>query len=106
MVRRVIEEGFMRAGIAPPLPLVESTNPVTNLQLVAAGIGWSVVPGPSARRATAQGMVAQVRVEPQLAPGPVALIWRAGAEGERLDLLRAALQQAGPIEGLATSSGQ
>lgn len=94
MVRRVIEEGFLRAGIAPPLPLVESTNPVTNLQMVAAGIGWSVVPSPSARRAMAQGTVAQVSVEPQLSPGPVALIWRAGAQGERLSLLRAALKAA------------
>lgn len=91
MVRRVIEEGFMRAGIAPPLPAIESTNPVTNLQLVAEGIGWSVVPSPSARHATAQGLVAQVRVEPPLSPGPVALIWRAGQESERLELLRTAL---------------
>lgn len=101
MVRRVIEEGFVRAGVAPPAPLVESTNPVTNLQLVAAGIGWSVVPGPAARRATDQGLVVPVRVDPPLTPGPVALIWRVGAESERLDLLRAALRHADRAPGRA-----
>lgn len=91
MVRRVIEEGFLRAGVTPPVPVVESTSPVTNVQLVAAGIGWSVAPATAVKHAVAIGQVAKVNVTPAIAPGPVSLIHRAGPANPRLDLLRAAL---------------
>jgi DNA-binding transcriptional LysR family regulator len=92
MLRRVLEEGFVRAGVAPPLPVLESTSPVTNVQLVAAGIGWSVAPGTTVKQAVSMGLVAKVRVAPAITPGPVALIYRVGPANPRLDLLRAALE--------------
>lgn len=101
MVRRVIEEGFVRAGVTPPVPVVESTSPVTNVQLVAAGIGWSVAPATAVKHAAAAGLVVRVNVTPAIAPGPVALIYRAEPANPRLDLLRAALnitpRRRGPV---------
>ncbi|MBC7435623.1 MAG: LysR family transcriptional regulator [Bdellovibrionales bacterium] len=91
MVRRVIEESFMRAGAVPPVPIVESTSPVTNVQLVAAGLGLSATPAATARHAISLGQVKRVRATPEIAPGPVALIYRAGVENPRVQLLRAAL---------------
>ena len=91
MVRRVIEECFMRAGAVAPVPVVESTSPVTNVQLVAAGLGLSATPAATARHAISLGQVKRVRAVPPIAPGPVALIYRAGVENPRVMLLREAL---------------
>jgi LysR family transcriptional regulator of abg operon len=91
MVRRVIEDAFMRAGVVPPTPLVESTSPVTNVQLIAAGIGIGAAPESTARHAISLGQVKRVRVQPEIAPGPVALIYRAGVESSRVAVLKAAL---------------
>jgi LysR family transcriptional regulator of abg operon len=95
MGRRVIEEGFMRAGVTPPVPIVESSSPVTNVRLVAAGIGWSVAPASTVKAALAMGTVARINVYPAIPPGPVALIWRGGADNPRLELLRKILIGAG-----------
>jgi DNA-binding transcriptional LysR family regulator len=96
MVRRVIEEGFLRAGVVAPTPVVESTSPVTNVQLVAAGVGWSVVPEPTARQAVAARLVAAVAVRPALASGPVALLYRENVSAERIAPLRELLLRARP----------
>ncbi|MCK6430457.1 MAG: LysR family transcriptional regulator [Burkholderiaceae bacterium] len=95
MVRRLIEESFVCAGLSPPIPLVESTSPVTNLQLVAAGLGVTAVPSPTASPAIETGQVGQVRVSPALPPRPVALIYRAGVSNPRLDIVRSALGASG-----------
>lgn len=95
MVRRVIDDGFGRAGLVPPRPLIESTSPVTNLRLVAAGAGLSVVPAASLSHGWTSAGVVRLRVLPDLAAGPVALISRAGAANPRVDLLRDALAAAG-----------
>jgi DNA-binding transcriptional LysR family regulator len=92
MARRVIEESFMRAGVVPPLPVIESTSPVTNVQLVAAGIGLAITPATTAlRHAQNMSLVKQVRVSPAIAPGPVALIYRAAVVNPRVALFREAL---------------
>jgi DNA-binding transcriptional LysR family regulator len=92
MARRVIEESFMRAGVVPPLPVIESTSPVTNVQLVAAGIGLSVTPATTAlRHAQNMSLVKPVRVSPAIPPGPVALIYRAAVPNPRVALFREAL---------------
>lgn len=91
MVRRVIEDNFARAGAVPPRPVVESTSPVTNLQLVAAGVALAVVPLATLSNAALERRVARLRVSPDIAPGPVALISRVGPPNPRVDLLRAAL---------------
>lgn len=91
MARRVIDDSFARAGIVPPTPVIESTSPVTNVRLVAAGAGLSIVPAASLSQGWAGTRIVRLRVAPQLSPGPVALISRAGVANPRVDLLRAAL---------------
>lgn len=91
MVRRQIEEGFMREGVMPPTPVVESTSPVTNLRLVAAGAGLSAMPADLARHAQASGLVKLLRVSPKMVSGPVALIYRTGVANPRVQILRDAL---------------
>lgn len=91
MLRRLIDQGFLQAGLVPPVPVVESTSPVTNVQLVAAGIGLSAAPAATVRHELAIGRIKRVRVAPAIAPGPVALIWRAGVANPRVALLREGL---------------
>lgn len=91
LLRRVLEESFMREGAVAPVPLVESTSPGTNVQLVAAGVGISAAPAPAARHALDLGLVRRVRVVPPLTGGPVALVYREGVDNPRLELLRMAL---------------
>lgn len=95
MVRRVVEECFLRAGVAAPQPLVESTSPVTNVELVAQGLGLGVAPAHSARAAIAQGRVARIPVVPAIPPNPVALMWRSGPRHAAIDALRGALLRRG-----------
>lgn len=90
MVRRMVEDTFMRGGAMPPLPVVESTSPVTNVQLVAAGIGLGVVPLATLHHA-GQSLVVRVPARPAIGPGPVGLISRAGPDNPRLALVREAL---------------
>lgn len=92
MLRRLIEQGFLQAGLVPPVPVVESTSPVTNVQLVAAGLGLSAAPAATVRHELAIGRIKRVRVAPAIAPGPVALICRAGVANPRVALLREALR--------------
>lgn len=90
MVQRMMEEVFRREGVMPPVPVIESTSPVTNLRLVAAGLGLSAVPRATLDATAAEG-VRRVRVQPPIPPGPVGLIFRAAPVGDRLALLRRAL---------------
>src|SRR5205807_456074 len=41
--RRIIDEAFARSGISPSVVL-ESGNPAVLRQMVAIGLGWSVLP--------------------------------------------------------------
>jgi len=99
LLRRVLDEQFLHAGTPPPLPLVESTSPVTNVQMVAAGVGISAAPAPAARSALSLGQVRRLRVQPPLAGGPVALVCRRGEDNSRLDLLRDALGDSPELAG-------
>ena len=91
MVRRVLEECFLRAGMPAPQPVLESTSPVTNVELVAQGIGIGVVPAPAAHNAVQMKRVLRVRVTPGIPAGPVGLITRIGPVNARVEALRAAL---------------
>lgn len=93
MVRRVLEECFLGAGVAAPQPLVESTSPVTNIALVAQGIGLGLAPAHSAQAAIAARHVARVAVTPAIPPNPVGLMWRKGPMPPAVDALRDALQR-------------
>jgi len=91
MLRRVIEDGFRRAGLMTPLPAVESSSPVTNVQLVASGLGLGVVPVQTLQSAPAKERVCALRVSPALQPIPVALVLRSASRNPRTELLREVL---------------
>ncbi|MBI2728715.1 MAG: LysR family transcriptional regulator [Polaromonas sp.] len=92
MARRMIEDCFTRDGVIPPQPVIESTSPVTNVQLVAAGIGLSVAPETTVlRNAQNLSLVKRVRVSPPIPSGPVALIYRMAVANPRVAFFRAAL---------------
>lgn len=94
LIRNVIEDNFLREGLIPPEPIVESTSPVTNVKLVAAGLGLSAVPASSMREAEHSGEVKRIRVHPPIAPTAVGLIYRnSAASHPRLALLREALRK-------------
>lgn len=94
LVRNLIDENFLREGLIPPKPSVESTSPVTNVKLVAAGLGLSAVPTSSMREAERSGEVKRIQVHPPIAPTAVGLIYRDSlASHPRLALLREALRK-------------
>ncbi len=91
-VRQMVVASFGRAGILPPDPVVESTSNVTNVRLVAQGVGIAAVPVETMREAEHMGSVARIRINPAVAPIPVALVYRAAAaDHPRIAHLRAAL---------------
>lgn len=92
MARRVIEDCFIRAGALPPTPIIESASPVTNVELVASGVGLGIAPDVTViAHAKNLNLVDVVRVKPEVPSGPVALIYRAGFRNPRVDLFREAL---------------
>lgn len=91
MVRHAIEEGFRRAGVIPPTPIIESTSPVTNLRLVGKGLGVGAVPLAMLHALGQQDTVACLRIQPQLQSAPVALIHRGSMDRSRVELVREAL---------------
>lgn len=94
MIRRQLEECFQREGFTAPAPLLESTSPVTNIELVAQGMAIGVVPATALRHA--EDRVVRLAVAPSLPLAPVALMWRAGPRNERVEALRSALEAARP----------
>lgn len=91
MLRRVMEEVFRREGLIAPTPVIESTSPYTNLQLVRAGLGLSAVPSATLQAAPQATGVRRLRVAPAISTGPVALIYRSAVANPRVQLLRATL---------------
>jgi len=91
MLRRMMEEVFRRESVMSPTPVIESTSPFTNLQLVKAGLGISAVPSASLRAAPASLGVREVRAVPGISTGPVALIYRGAVANPRVALLRSTL---------------
>jgi DNA-binding transcriptional LysR family regulator len=71
--RRIIDEAFIRAGITPSVVL-ESHNPAVLRQMVAIGMGWSVLPAAIVEDAPA---ASAVRRGEALAERPLHATWRA-----------------------------
>jgi DNA-binding transcriptional LysR family regulator len=91
-IRRLIEEMFLREGLSAPQPIVQSASPMTNVRLVAAGVGLSAVPATAAADALLAGRIVQVQPRPKLPAAPVALVYRPEtASHPRIAALRDAL---------------
>lgn len=73
--RRIIDEAFARAGITPSVVL-ESDNPDVLRQMVAMGLGWSVLPPAIAED---QAEPSPVRRGERLADRPLSAAWRRGS---------------------------
>jgi LysR family transcriptional regulator, regulator of abg operon len=94
MLRREIDAAFLREGLTPPISVVESSNPVTNLKLVRAGIGLSLLPEATIEAMDTEG-VRLLPVRPAIGSGPVALFHHASEPAWRISLLSDALARAG-----------
>ena len=90
MLRKEIDWTFRRAGLLPPVPVVEANNPTTTIRLVAAGIGIAFALEETLKN-TPKGIVARIRAAPSPARAPVALVYRARGINERIQAVRAAL---------------
>lgn len=80
-VRQTVESSFIRAGVRPPKPVIVSDSPVTNVRLVAQGLGIALVPADATREVESAGIVARLRVHPPLQTVPIALIYRSSSAG-------------------------
>lgn len=95
MMRRLVDEAFLRAGLLTPPPLIELSGPVTNLHMVAAGLGVGVVPVPLLTHAQAAGEVVRLGLAEPLPRLPIGLAWRkVHADDPRLQMIRRAAQLA------------
>ena len=95
MLRHEVDNCFRKASAIPPIPVVESPSPISNVHLVGAGIGIAVAPAAIVRQALTAGLVRRLKVTPALPRQPVALIYRDGLENPRVHQLRAALGRSG-----------
>lgn len=95
MLRKEVDLAFQHAGLTPPAATVESNHPVTNVELVARGLGLGLVPTHVVKAYASQRSVRRLHVMPSIATGPVALIYRAGDAGQRVNVLRTALELRG-----------
>ena len=91
MLRHEIENCFRQASTVPPVPIIESTSPDSNIHLVAADLGIAVVPEALAKRAVQARIVKRLAVSPSMPKHPVALIYRDGLENPRVRRVRMAL---------------
>lgn len=93
MVWRVLEECFLRAGVSAPQAVVESTSPMTNIELVAQGVGLGAAPAQLVKAAVGERRVARIAVTPAIPPHPVGLMWRKGPIPPAVGALREALHR-------------
>lgn len=93
LARLFIEQSFLRAGAIPPGPLCETNSPVTNANLVAAGVGLSCVPGSTMREAERTSAVRRIHVVPPPPVVALGLVYRAAAASHpRISLLQDAIE--------------
>ncbi len=93
LIRRLVDDRFLRQGLAPMLPAIESVSPLTNVALVASGLGLSAVPASTLDQAGRARRVRKLRLAPPIPAVPVALVTRGtGASNPRVALLREALR--------------
>ncbi len=91
-IRQIVDSAFVRAGLTLPPPAIQSFNPATNLAMVRAGLGLSVVPRSDLQR---EPELVELKVHPGLQPAPIGLLYRAGKGRRRvLQVLREAIAAA------------
>ncbi len=93
-MRRFLEDMFAQAGYATPTPQIESSNPITNLRFVAAGLGLAAIPRECLRLVEAPETVVSLYLRKSLPEGTLALVYRTDGAHPRLKLFREALAQA------------
>jgi len=95
-LRQALEARFVAEGIAAPSPCVVSNSPVTNLGMVAQGLGIASVPASTIGDIERSGRVSRVRVQPEIEPAAVAMVYRDGAQDQaRIAALRNAARALG-----------
>lgn len=82
-VRLALNDAFLRRGLPPPEPVVETTNYLQSLQLVAHSGGCTVAPLGPARLMEATGAVRVLEIDLGLPAMPVTFITRVASEGNR-----------------------
>jgi LysR family transcriptional regulator of abg operon len=103
LARQGLEAHFLAAGVAVPEAAITSSNPATNVQLVAAGLGVAAVPAFMAVAEERIGRVVRLRVPLDERRVQTALVYRAGSVTHPLlrQLRKAvvATREAGPSAG-------
>lgn len=94
-VRRFLEGMFAQAGYVTPTPLIESSNPITNLRFVAAGLGLAAVPQECLKLVESPEAIASLHLRKSLPEGTLALVYKTDMAHPRLQLFREALIQIG-----------
>jgi len=87
IMRRTLDDWFMRNGLIPPLPILESETPSANVRMAAAGMGLTMVPVPSFDPDRERKGASIVRVTPPVPFFDVGMIYRTG-NNPRVDMLR------------------
>ncbi|RYF75572.1 MAG: LysR family transcriptional regulator [Comamonadaceae bacterium] len=90
LARRVVDDMFRRDGVLPPQQGIVCSNPSTNIELVAAGLGVALVPALSLSLAASASRVRRLKLRTPIPPASVALIHRMEG-GPRVELLRRAV---------------
>jgi LysR family transcriptional regulator, regulator of abg operon len=98
MLRREFDAAFLRQGLTPPVSVVESSNPVTNLKLVRSGVGLSLLPKVTIEAMGTAG-IRLLPVHPLIGSGPVALFHHPSEPAWRVSLLSDALSRPGSHPG-------
>lgn len=80
-VRRALAEAFLRHGLTPPDPDVETTNYGQNLAVVARSDLLSIAPRRAAERSQSQGLVEILAFDLEIEPMQVSIITRRESSG-------------------------
>ena len=94
LIRDLTDAAFLRAGVAPLVPRISSSSPLTNISLAASGLGLTVVPSSTIAESAHARAVGKVRVQPSIPAASVSLMYRQSAElHARITSLRDAISR-------------
>jgi DNA-binding transcriptional LysR family regulator len=87
IMRRTIDDWFMRNGLRPPKPVLESETPSANVRMASAGIGLTMIPVASFDLGRERKGVGVVNATPKVPHFNVGMIFRTG-NNPRVEMLR------------------